>query len=145
VPVVVPPAVATLFLGAPDAAGARQLALAFDHAVLNGAGAARYLAALRDGIAEAAAAPAAAPAPARVAASAAPDRLALVVAVVEAILGRPAPPDVPLGDLGLTSAGALKLVDRLNQTLGVRLPQTAVWRYPTARRLAAALPGPERR
>ncbi|MGW3302903.1 amino acid adenylation domain-containing protein [Streptomyces rubiginosohelvolus] len=54
-PVVVPPAVATLFLGAapPGSEGRRLLTLAYDHGVLNGREAARFLAGVRQRVGEA--------------------------------------------------------------------------------------------
>jgi acyl carrier protein len=144
VPVVVPPAVATLFMGATDGA-VRQAVMAFDHTVLNGVDAARFLAAVRDAVAARAAAAPEPPAPIPPASPAAPrpapprERLARVVAVVQEVVGRAVDPDVPLGELGLTSAGALELVEQLNAAFAVDLPATAVWRYPTARSLATAL------
>ena len=50
VPTLVAPANAVIFLGAPRADGMARLVLTFDHRIHNGAGAAAYLAALRDAL-----------------------------------------------------------------------------------------------
>lgn len=50
VPTLVAPANALLFLGAPRADGQARLVLTFDHRIHNGAGAAKFLAALRDAL-----------------------------------------------------------------------------------------------
>ncbi|WP_159682402.1 beta-ketoacyl synthase N-terminal-like domain-containing protein [Streptomyces sp. Tu 2975] len=147
VPVVVPPAVATLFLGAVEDTGTtpvRRMVLAFDHTVLNGSDAAAYLDALHDAIRRAAGpaqlpdAPAAAPRPA-------PDRAEVtdrLTALASDILGHPVDAERPLGEQGLDSARALRLVRDIRTAFGTDLPATAVWRHPTLRDLATALPAP---
>ena len=50
VPTLVAPANAILFLGAPRADGRARVVMTFDHRIHNGAGAARFLAALRDAL-----------------------------------------------------------------------------------------------
>ncbi|MET9423790.1 amino acid adenylation domain-containing protein [Streptomyces sp. NPDC006540] len=147
VPVVVPPAVATLFLGAVEDTGTtpvRRMVLAFDHTVLNGSDAAAYLDALHDAIRRAAGpaqlpdAPAAPPRPA-------PDRAQVtdrLTALASDILGHPVDAERPLGEQGLDSARALRLVRDIRTAFGTDLPATAVWRHPTLRALAAVLPAP---
>ncbi|MFI6099275.1 amino acid adenylation domain-containing protein [Lentzea sp. NPDC051213] len=129
VPVVVPPAVATLFLGA-RAGGVRQMVLAFDHSVFNGHEAARFLAAIRDSFA-----------PERVeqvpvSSGTVVERIA---SVAESVFGHAIDPDRPLGEQGMDSAGAMRLVREIGAAFGTKVPVTAVWRYPRLRDLAESL------
>jgi amino acid adenylation domain-containing protein len=117
VPVVVPPAVATLFLGSVDR-GSRQMVLTFDHSLINGREAAAFLAAIRD-----------AATPSHV--SSEPVDLTHLLAVTESVLGHAVDPDRPLGEQGMDSAAAVRLV----RELGV--PLATVWRHPRLRDLAA--------
>ncbi|WP_217245822.1 SDR family NAD(P)-dependent oxidoreductase, partial [Streptomyces sp. AC602_WCS936] len=151
VPVVVPPAAATLFLGGvEDTAGTpvRRMVLAFDHTLLNGQDAAAYLDAVADALAGAG----------RVAVSGAADAdadgetrpsdtreavLVRLAGLAAGVLGHEADPDRPLGEQGLDSARALRLIREARAAFGVELPATAVWRHPTLRALAAQLPAVE--
>ncbi|MFZ4189009.1 amino acid adenylation domain-containing protein [Streptomyces pseudogriseolus] len=148
VPVVVPPAAATLFLGAvEDTAGApvRRMVLAFDHTLLNGQEAAAYLDAVADALAEAGrATPEHAPPPAdRPSAAPAADTRGTVLRrladLAAGVLGHDADPGRPLGEQGLDSARALRLIREIRAAFDVELPATAVWRHPTLRSLAARL------
>ncbi|HTI21787.1 MAG TPA: amino acid adenylation domain-containing protein [Kutzneria sp.] len=121
-PVVVPPAVATLFLGSIDR-GSRQMVLTFDHSLINGREAAAFLAAIRD---------AATVSPV----SADPVDLTSILAVTESVLGHAVDPDRPLGEQGMDSAAAVRLV----RELGV--PLATVWRHPRLRDLAAHVNAP---
>jgi acyl carrier protein len=47
--------------------------------------------------------------------------------------------DVPFGRLGLDSLMGLELRNRLEAALGLRLPASLVWTYPTLGALSAAL------
>ncbi|MFD3478745.1 amino acid adenylation domain-containing protein [Streptomyces sp. NPDC058695] len=157
VPVVVPPAVATLFLGAVEGTGrgaVRRMVLAFDHTVLNGRDASAYLDAVRQSLETETETEAAGRRAARgadpVAATtgpvvdtprSAPDALERLVALASDVLGHPADPGRPLGEQGLDSARALRLIRETRAAFGVQLPATAVWRHPTLTELAALLPG----
>ncbi|MFI1014752.1 SDR family NAD(P)-dependent oxidoreductase [Streptomyces sp. NPDC020965] len=139
VPVVVAPAVATLFLGTPDTRGERQLALAFDHLALNGEQAARYLQDLRsavDRLARAVTEPLAAAEP-----TSTGDLVERIATRVAAITGSPVAPKLPLGRQGLSSAGAVRLSAELSAEHGVTLSPMVVWRHPTVLALAAHIAG----
>ncbi|MFF7856439.1 amino acid adenylation domain-containing protein [Streptomyces sp. NPDC007904] len=149
VPVVVPPAVATLFLGGVEDTGTRavrRMVLAFDHTVLNGRDASGYLDAVRASLEAAAEDPAREPGT-RTGARQRPgtadraDALDRLVALASDIVGHPVDPARPLGEQGLDSARALRLVREARAAFGVPLPATAVWRHPTLRELASLLPG----
>ncbi|MEU0915385.1 amino acid adenylation domain-containing protein [Streptomyces althioticus] len=149
VPVVVPPAAATLFLGAvEDTAGApvRRMVLAFDHTLLNGQEAAAYLDAVADTLAEAgqAAPQPAPPRPERTGAAPAADPresvLARLTDLAAGVLGHDVDPARPLGEQGLDSARALRLIREIRAAFDVELPATAVWHHPTLRSLAGRLP-----
>ncbi|MBB1242001.1 SDR family NAD(P)-dependent oxidoreductase, partial [Streptomyces durbertensis] len=151
VPVVVPPAAATLFLGAPDRVGrgaVRRMVLAFDHTVFNGREAALYLEALRAALVEAARTDEspAADRPEHTGASTAchtaPDPLTALTALAGRVVGHALDPDVPLGEQGFDSTRALRLVREVAATFGTKLPATAIWRHPTLRSLATLLPPP---
>ncbi|PAZ13595.1 hypothetical protein CLM62_23750, partial [Streptomyces sp. SA15] len=145
-PVVVPPAVATLFLGAtsPGPDGTRLLTLAYDHGVLNGREATRYLADVRRHVrrtADAGTGPRAdSPTeaePARPTTD--PATVHRLAELVRDVTGRPVDVDRPFGELGLTSSAAVRLAAAVRERLGARLPATAVWHHPTPRALAAAV------
>ncbi|KAF3468917.1 non-ribosomal peptide synthetase [Streptomyces sp. Tu 3180] len=164
-PVVVPPAVATLFLGAaaPGPDGSRLLTLAYDHGVLNGREATRYLADVRRQVERLAGAgpDTGAPATAGVEpagpppAGTASDRafpppapgpapahgvtLTRLTELVREVTGCPVDADRPFAEQGLTSSGAVRLASAVGERWGVRLPATAVWHHPTPRALAAAV------
>ncbi|WP_051814095.1 beta-ketoacyl synthase N-terminal-like domain-containing protein, partial [Kitasatospora sp. MBT63] len=147
VPVVVPPAAATLFLGAPSDGGAkpvRRLVLAFDHTVFNGQEAARYLEAVRDELARAGA-PDDDRQPTAHRGGAGGDQasrgtLERLVELATEVAGEPVDPDRPLGEQGFDSTKALRLVRDTGRAFGTTLPATAIWRYPTLRALAGRLP-----
>ncbi|GGU32341.1 non-ribosomal peptide synthetase [Lentzea flava] len=130
VPVVVPPAVATLFLGA-RAGGVRQMVLAFDHSVFNGHEAARFLAAVRDSFAPAQAEEVVVPSSGSV--------IERVASIAASVFGHAIDPDRPLGEQGMDSAGAMRLVREIGAAFGTKVPVTAVWRYPRLRDLAESL------
>ncbi len=151
-PVIVQPAVATLFLGAKDA-GTRQMVLTFDHCVMNGQQAVDFLTAVRDAVlrhrqaspmksTEAGAqtvenAPAFAALIAPGAESGEP--LATALSIAATVLGHPVDPDQPLGEQGMDSAASLQLTTALNSAYGIVLPATAIWRRPRLRQLMAGL------
>ncbi|WP_328871177.1 amino acid adenylation domain-containing protein [Streptomyces sp. NBC_00287] len=56
-----------------------------------------------------------------------------------ALLGRPADAHTPFYELGLTSVLVVRLRARLEERLGVEIPQTAFFEHPTAAALAARL------
>ncbi|GAA2559946.1 hypothetical protein GCM10010423_72810 [Streptomyces levis] len=56
-----------------------------------------------------------------------------------AVLGRPADPQVPFYELGLTSVLLVRLRNRLTERLGTPVPQTAFFEHPTATALTAHL------
>ncbi|MFF9778180.1 amino acid adenylation domain-containing protein [Streptomyces sp. NPDC013978] len=153
VPVVVPPAVATLFLGGVEDTGTRavrRMVLAFDHTVLNGRDASVYLDAVTESL-TAAAGEAGGPqadgpqagstseAPERAETAPRADVLDRLVALASGILGHRVDPARPLGEQGLDSARALLLVREARAAFGVTLPATAVWRHPTLEDLASLL------
>lgn len=80
--------------------------------------------------------------PRTVAGPASPSADDLIEAVREelaALLGRSADPRTPFYELGLTSVLVVRLRARLEERLGVRIPQTAFFEHPTAAALAAHL------
>jgi 3-oxoacyl-(acyl-carrier-protein) synthase/pyruvate/2-oxoglutarate dehydrogenase complex dihydrolipoamide acyltransferase (E2) component len=138
-PVVVAPACGTLFLGARGPAG-RHAVLAFDHTVVDGLAAARYLEDLLSRIARwTASDPVAAETRTSSAVRDATGFIDAVRAEARVLLGSDPDPDAPLGQQGLTSRQAVTLAARLNEAHGSTLPATAVWHHPTVRGLAAAL------
>nr|BAF48990.1 dihydrolopoamide acyltransferase [Streptomyces virginiae] len=151
VPVVVPPAAATLFLGAPSGSGpkaVRRIVLAFDHTVFNGQEAARFLDALRAELAQAGEPEAPVPAAtndrtradgqqAREVRESALERL---TALASEVADHAVDPDRPLGEQGIDSAKALRLTREAGRIFGTKLPATAIWKYPTLRALAELLP-----
>ncbi|GHC74447.1 hypothetical protein GCM10007079_08720 [Nocardiopsis terrae] len=144
VPVVVPPAVATLFLGAPEQSGptgVRRVVLAFDHTVMNGHGAARYLGAVVDGVRALApdSRPSAAPPLRRTMAGG--DVLGRVGGIAARVAGHDLDPRRPLGEQGFDSARAVKLTRELSEEFGTRVPVTAVWRHPTLEALSRLCAG----
>jgi 3-oxoacyl-(acyl-carrier-protein) synthase/pyruvate/2-oxoglutarate dehydrogenase complex dihydrolipoamide acyltransferase (E2) component len=139
VPIVVPPATSTIFLAAPDAAGQRAIALAFDHLAFDGAQAAAILSTLRSQLEDPPGEPGASP-PARSGAGNADDPIVRYIAAqVESLVGNAVADTTPLGDAGLSSAQAVTLAHRLNQHYGAELAATAVWTHPTIRHLAMAV------
>ena len=65
----------------------------------------------------------------------------LVSREITSLLDRPEPPPLgtPFADLGLDSIMAMTLRERLEQHLGLSLPPTFVFEYPTLRALTRAL------
>ena len=162
-PVLVAPAAAVVFLGAPHGppgAESATLGVTFDHRLIQGVGAARFLHEIADQV-EALASPEDAAeahqaeeggdaradtAAARRGAAGEPSRglESLLAEEVGRRLGlTPAQidPEVPLRNLGLNSRLALDLTRRLAELLGLDLPATLVWAYPTIEKLAAHLSG----
>jgi 3-oxoacyl-(acyl-carrier-protein) synthase/pyruvate/2-oxoglutarate dehydrogenase complex dihydrolipoamide acyltransferase (E2) component len=129
VPVVVEPAVAALFLGAREGT-TRQMVLSFDHCVMNGQEAVRFLTDLRDAVAPPREVPPPAPGT---------DPLSAAVAVASSVLGRRVDPGRPLGEQGMDSSAALRLTRELGRVLAVAVPATALWRHPRLRDLVAGL------
>ena len=140
VPVLVAPATAVLLAGAPyDAGGGAvvNLVLTFDHRVMNGAGAAAFLASIVDalGTGEAGVLP-------TVEGRGDGPQTALeakVRAEVADLLGVEASrvdPAVPVRSQGLSSLAGVQLRDRLEASLGVTLPATLVFNYPTVAQIA---------
>ncbi|MFD8865943.1 amino acid adenylation domain-containing protein [Streptomyces sp. NPDC059590] len=60
---------------------------------------------------------------------------------IGAVLGRPVDTDLPFYELGLTSVLLVRLRARLEERLGTRIAQTALFEHPTAAALAAHLSG----
>jgi acyl carrier protein len=159
VPTLVAPAIATLFVGAPAEPGTSgmgrtaALCLTFDHRLINGVEAAQFLEAVTRVVDQLAAAsgsvcadPSCEPArrsvacePADAPRPASPgDRVARVYALlrdrVVNLLGTPlGAPDFrrPLRSLGLTSLMSVALSKGLEGDLGIPVPATLVWNYPT--------------
>ncbi|NXY96227.1 amino acid adenylation domain-containing protein, partial [Streptomyces sp. BR123] len=150
VPVVVPPAAATLFLGAPSGSGpkaVRRIVLAFDHTVFNGQEAARFLDALRAELAQAGEPETPVPtatadrtADGQQAREVRESALERLTALASDVAEHPVDPDRPLGEQGIDSAKALRLTREAGRIFGTRLPATAIWKYPTLRALAELLP-----
>lgn len=157
VPVVVAPAAAVLFLGAPFGPPSwreANLGTTFDHRLINGVGAAEFLNDLagrleqlgnEEPVAETVAG---APAALRdLLEAAAPDerrdRLEILVGEqIAALIERdPAEvrPEEPLRNLGLDSRLAVELTRRLASGLNLTLPPTLLWAYPTSAELASHL------
>ena len=67
--------------------------------------------------------------------------LALITEAVEAAVGGPVGADQPLMAAGLDSLGATELQQGLADTLGLELPSTLVFDYPTISALAAYIGG----
>lgn len=129
IPVVVPPAIATLFLGARHK-GERQMTLSFDHSVINGEDAASFLTAIRDALTPAA--------------TAVPQHgngstLSQLLGIAEAVLGHAVAPDRPLGEQGMDSAAATRLVREIHAAGDTTVSVAALWRHPRLRDLAANL------
>ncbi|GAA3078809.1 hypothetical protein GCM10020000_75490 [Streptomyces olivoverticillatus] len=146
IPVVVPPAAATLFLGSPERSGAkavRRAVLAFDHTIFNGREAALYLEALRGALAAARSTDepeVVADATAVETAPAGATALERLTELACEVIGHPLDADRPLGEQGFDSARALHLIREARKLFDVHLPATAMWRYPTLRDLAGLLP-----
>lgn len=164
-PILVAPAVAVLFMGSPFEDGARRwlnLTLTFDHRLINGVAAARFMAELDRVLCsldvEGVTAPAARPQ--QQATAQGPslreqvERLSPrerspwleqhLKAQVGALLGCAAErldAEATLRSLGLSSLKSVELLERLASGLRVDLPPTAAWRHPTIRSLAGALAG----
>jgi acyl carrier protein len=159
VPTLVAPAIATLFVGAPAEPGpsgmgrAAALCLTFDHRLINGVEASQFLEAITHAVDQLAAisdsaradlsyeraggsvagVPADAPRPASTG-----DRFARVDALlrdcVVNLLGTPLGASDfrrPLRSLGLTSVMSVALTKGLERDLGIPVPATLVWNYPT--------------
>jgi 3-oxoacyl-(acyl-carrier-protein) synthase/pyruvate/2-oxoglutarate dehydrogenase complex dihydrolipoamide acyltransferase (E2) component/acyl carrier protein len=132
VPVLVAPAAAVLFIGAPfgeDGALRFNLVLTFDHRLTNGAGAARFLDTIVERLADGERAEVV---PSRAIA----DSLAVRVRDrVAQLLGVTQPetldPRRPLRAYGLTSLVAVEVARCLEEDLGLPLPVTLVWNHPT--------------
>ncbi len=156
-PVLVAPAAAVLFVGAPHAAGGEpqvELVLTFDHRLINGGGAARFLGAFVDELdpAEATARPhgaargGEAPLVAKLRAAEASEQRALleehVRGVVSHRLGVSAAdvdPRRPLRALGLGSRHAAELSQELGAQTGLTLSVTLIWNHPTVAAVAQHL------
>lgn len=67
------------------------------------------------------------------------ETLRLTVAEVVGIPHEAVGDDQPLRDLGMTSVMGVELCNRWEAVLGLRLPDTAVWNYPTVGALAALI------
>ena len=151
-PVIVQPAVATLFIGAKDA-GIRQMVLTFDHCIMNGQQAVNFLTAVRDAVLRHRQAD---PIESReigartgedvqavagqIATSAeSGEPLATALSIAATILGHPVDPDQPIGEQGMDSAASLQLAKALSSAFGIVIPATAVWRRPRLRQLVAGL------
>ncbi|KMS72083.1 amino acid adenylation protein [Streptomyces viridochromogenes] len=71
-----------------------------------------------------------------------PDAVTRVVREeLDAVLGRPADTDLPFYELGMTSVLIVRLRGRLEERLGIRVAQTALFEHPTVTALAAHLHG----
>jgi len=157
VPVLVAPATGVMFLGAPQPTpegGRAHLCLSFDHRIVNGVAAARFLDEIGRQIERLAHEPGDGPsngAPGalargwlleRVRAGSPSHRRALVERALADLAhlasnGRAAPINEPLRNLGLGSLAAVELSARLGESLDCSLPQTLVWSYPTIAAIAA--------
>ncbi|MEE8522362.1 MAG: 2-oxo acid dehydrogenase subunit E2 [Thermoanaerobaculia bacterium] len=158
IPVLVAPAVAVVFVGAPhgaDGAEVANLGVTFDHRLINGVGAADFLEEIIARVEELGAPEAldreagqgsretvgealrAAPRDER------ESRLARLAAEQVAILtGQPRATisfQEPLRNLGLSSRTALDLTRRLGERLGISLPATLTWAHPSIEALASHL------
>ncbi|MFP2928746.1 2-oxo acid dehydrogenase subunit E2 [Pyxidicoccus sp. 3LG] len=148
-PLLMTPAVAVIFIGAPFRRRDQELAniaLTFDHRLINGVGAARYLedvAAQLDQLAprRPAVAPAlvAVPSRAQEAGTSLEARLRACLAPLLKMPAEQIPAEVPLGTLGLTSRGMLDLQQRIEQELGQTVPLVALWNHPSVHALAEYL------
>ncbi len=141
-PVVVPPSVATLFVGAPHPGPSgpqRQIVLTFDHCVLNGQQGTAYLSDLRSDLNAVAGTATASDRPALVLTPAPAPASGPLQDLAERVVGVRLDPRRPIGEQGVGSAAAVALVIAINERFGSDLPATAVWRYPTLDRLSQAL------
>jgi acyl carrier protein len=162
VPLLVAPAVAVVFIGAPYALPESRLAanlcLTFDHRLINGHGAALFLQSLADlaeggARAEGGRDPAAAALKARLLAAAPREREAALDLhlrqVVGGLLNLPAEQvatDAPVTTLGIDSLKSVTLAERLEAALGLGVSASLAWNYPTVRlmveHLLGRFPGP---
>ncbi|MBO0852519.1 MAG: type I polyketide synthase, partial [Nocardia sp.] len=147
-PLVVPPAVATLFLGGPTegrTGTVRKMVLAFDHRAFNGRQAADFLADIVAAAADYAARPAPSAAPAHSEARSSDpgfeQRLAAIGRIATAVLGDTADVHRPLNELSIDSLRATALITALNEQLGSDLSPAAIYRCRTLADLSRSLHG----
>ncbi|WP_224360641.1 2-oxo acid dehydrogenase subunit E2 [Hyalangium versicolor] len=148
-PLLMTPAVGVLFIGAPFRRGDEQLAniaLTFDHRVINGVGAARYLedvAAQIERLAPDRAAvvrlSTAVPAQSPEVGTGFEARLRACLAPLLEVPAEQIPSDAPLGTLGVTSRGMIALQKRLEEEFGQAVPLVALWDHPNVHALAQYL------
>ncbi|UGT60380.1 type I polyketide synthase [Nocardia asteroides] len=146
VPTVVPPAVATLFLGG-LATGAsesqRRVVVAFDHSVFNGVQAANYLSAVVAELGSMTSGPALLPVDASDQAPTEPagSPVELIEELAGEVVGRDLDAYRPIGELRINSVQAVAITEAVNAKFGSRLPATALYRCATLADLGAAVTG----
>ncbi len=150
-PVVVAPAVATVFLSGPHPMGdrlARKVVLAFDHRVFNGQQAADLLADIAKSTARHAepvrrsASPTTTPLDPHRETTASGDHVMRAIAgCAREVLGKPTSMSRPLGELSIDSVRATALVAALNQRLDLQLSPAVIYRCTTLADLARIVRG----
>ncbi|MEU1546795.1 beta-ketoacyl synthase N-terminal-like domain-containing protein, partial [Nocardia sp. NPDC005745] len=138
IPIVVPPAVATVFLGGASngsqPGSQRRIVVAFDHSVLNGMQASNYIAEIISQLQTMTSASKRMPGISRDAVSTGGSASISVVQIEEIardILGIDTDVYRPLGELGIDSAHAVAIIEAINSKLGTSLSATALYRCST--------------
>ncbi|RJO78959.1 hypothetical protein D5S18_03745, partial [Nocardia panacis] len=148
IPIVVPPAVATLFLGGTSSRSGsesqRRVVVAFDHSVFNGMQAADYLAEIIAQLRTMAGSSnvSSVVLPERISAWHAGDSVRIIEEIAKEVVGCDIDVYRPLGELRINSVQAVAITEALNAKLGTSIPVTVLYRCVTLADLSAAVEAP---